>query len=282
MGHPYFKIRREFRDAGLVALSANFVLYGDMSSRLMGIAAALGPEQEIYSIDECFVGLDGVGGDLIRRATVIRNRLQRWLGLPACVGIGPTKTLAKLANHVAKSAVRKPGSYPEEFGSVCDLSRLPASDLDAVLAATPVGDVWGVGRRIDEQLREIGVATALDLARTDPGLIRKSWSVVLERTVRELQGTSCIDLEDAPADKRQIACTRSFGGRISDLDSLVEAVSAFATRAAEKLRRQAGEAGQVLVFVRTSPFSDGPRHAESATIRLRRPTSDSSRAASSA
>ena len=252
MGHPYFKIRREFGEAGVVALSANFVLYGDMSSRFMGIAAALGPEQEVYSIDECFVGLDGVGGDLSRRASVIRNRLQRWLGLPACVGIGPTKTLAKLANHVAKSAVRKPGSYPEEFGFVCDLARLPSSDLDAVLAATPVGEVWGVGRKIEAGLRETGVASALDLARADPGLIRRRWSVVLERTVRELQGQSCVDLDDAPADKQQIACTRSFGRRVSDLESLVEAVSAFSSRAAEKLRRQGGEAGQVLVFIRTT------------------------------
>lgn len=277
MGHPYFKIRREFGEAGVVALSANFVLYGDMSSRFMGIAAALGPEQEVYSIDECFVGLNGVGGDLSRRASVIRNRLQRWLGLPACVGIGPTKTLAKLANHVAKSAVRKPGSFPEEFGFVCDLARLPSSDLDAVLAATPVGEVWGVGRKIEAGLRETGVASALDLARADPGMIRRRWSVVLERTVRELQGQSCVDLDDAPTDKQQIACTRSFGRRVSDLESLVEAVSAFSSRAAEKLRRQGGEAGQVLVFIRTSPFSDGPKHAESAAIRLARPTADTLR-----
>ncbi len=274
MGHPHFKIRREFPNAGVIAISANFVLYGDMSSRFMGISAALGPSQEIYSIDECFVDLDGVGGDLVRRSHAIRNRLQRWLGLPAGIGIGQTKTLAKLANHVAKSAVRKPGTYPEEFGYVCDLAALPPSDFDAVLAATAVGEIWGVGRKIGAQLEAVGVSTALDLARMVPSLARKRWSVVLERTVRELQGQPCIGLDDVPPAKQQIACTRSFGRRITDLPSLIEAVSLFASRAAEKLRNQDGTAGQVLVFIHTSPFSEGKQYANSATIRLLRPTSD--------
>ena len=274
MGHPHFKIRRDFPDAGVVALSANFVLYGDMSSRFMGVAAAMGPQQEVYSIDECFIGLDGVGGDLVRRARVIRNRLQHWLGLPAGIGIGPTKTMAKLANHVAKSAVRKPGSYPEEFGSVCNLAALPGSDLDAVLGATPVEDVWGVGRKIGAQLTELGVTSALDLANLNPSLVRKRWSVVLERTVRELQGENCIALDDAPAAKQQIACTRSFGERISDLSHLTEAISAFASRAAEKLRQQESVAGQVLVFIQTSPFGSGKQYAKSANVRFPRPTAD--------
>lgn len=217
MGHPHFKIRREYPNAGIIAISANFVLYGDMSSRFMGIAAALGPNQEIYSIDECFVGLDGVGGDLVRRSLAIRNRLQCWLGLPAGIGIGQTKTLAKLANHVSKSAVRKPGSYPEEFGYVCNLAALPMSDMDAVLAVTSVGEIWGVGRKIGKQLEEVGIVNALQFANMEPSLVRKRWSVVLERTVRELQGQSCIGIDDAPPAKQQIACTRSFGRRINDL-----------------------------------------------------------------
>jgi len=125
MGHPFFKIQREFADAGVIAIPGNFVLYGDMSSRFMGIAAAFGPQQEIYSIDECFIGLAGVGEALVRRAHAIRNGLLHWLGLPAGIGIGQARTLAKLANHVAKSAARKPGSYPAEFGSVCNLAALP-------------------------------------------------------------------------------------------------------------------------------------------------------------
>lgn len=272
MGHPYFKIRREF--PGVIAISANFVLYGDMSNRFMGIAAALGPSQEVYSIDECFIGLAGVGGNLTRRAHVIRNRLQNWLGLPAGIGIGPTKTLAKLANHVAKSAVRKPGSYPADLGYVCNLAALPSSDLDAVLMATSVGDIWGVGRKIWAQLESIGVSNALQLANLDPSLVRKRWSVMLERTVRELQGQSCISLEDVAPPKQQIACTRSFGQRISAYQPLAEAVSTFASRAAEKLRGQDGVTSQVLVFIHTSPFSEGKQYAKSATVRLLRPTAD--------
>lgn len=272
MGHPYFKIRRDF--PGVIAISANFVLYGDMSNRFMGIAAALGPSQEVYSIDECFIGLAGVGGNLTRRAHVIRNRLQNWLGLPAGIGIGPTKTLAKLANHVAKSAVRKPRSYPADLGYVCNLAALPSSELDAVLMATSVGDIWGVGRKIGAQLESIGVSNALQLANLDPSLVRKRWSVVLERTVRELQGQSCISLEDVAPAKQQIACTRSFGQRISAYQPLAEAVSTFASRAAEKLRGQDGVASQVLVFIHTSPFSEGKQYAKSATVRLQRPTAD--------
>ena len=272
MGHPYFKIRRDF--PGVIAISANFVLYGDMSNRFMGIAAALGPSQEVYSIDECFIGLAGVGGDLTSRAHVIRNRLQNWLGLPAGIGIGPTKTLAKLANHIAKSAVRKPGSYPADLGYVCNLAALPSSDLDAVLMATSVGDIWGVGRKIGAQLESIGVSNALQLANLDPSLVRQRWSVVLERTVRELQGQSCISLEDVAPPKQQIACTRSFGQRISAYQPLAEAVSTFGSRAAEKLRGQDGVASQVLVFIHTSPFSEGKQYAKSATVRLQRPTAD--------
>lgn len=274
MGHPYFQILRELPDAGVIAISPNFALYGDMSSRFMGVAAALGPIQEIYSIDECFIGLDGVRGDLVRRAHIIRDRLLHWLGLPACIGIGSTKTLAKLANHVAKSAVRKPGSYPRSYGTVCNWSALSAAQRNAVLAATPVGEIWGVGRRIGAQLTDAGMHSALDLANLDPALASRRWSVVLARTVRELQGQSCIDLEAVPPAKQQIACTRSFGKKVRDLPPLIEAVSAFASRAAEKLRQQESMASQVLVFLHTSPFAPGNQYSRSVTVRLLRPTAD--------
>ena len=195
-------------------------------------------------------------------------------GIPCGVGIGATKTLAKLANHVAKTAERKPGSYPAELAQVCNLAALPAQDLDDVLRATAVGEVWGVGRRISAQLIDAGVCNALDLARLDPATVRRRWSVVLERTVRELQGTPCVQLDDAPAPKKQIACTRSFGAPVSELEPLAEAVSEFATRAAEKLRAQGSLAGQVLVFAHTSPFRPGPRFSRSAVVPLRRPTAD--------
>ena len=277
MGHPWFQVRQAWPDAGITALSANFALYGDMSSRLMGIAAGLGPDQEVYSIDETFIGLAGVPGDLVKRSRAVRARISQWTGLPTCVGIGPTKTLAKLANHIAKTAERKPGSYPAELAAVCNLDRLPASDLDAVMAATEVGEVWGIGPRIADQLRALGVRNVLDAARLDPATVRRRWSVVLERTVRELQGMPCIDLEDAPAPKREIAVTRSFGRPVRELQQLVQAISEYAARAAEKLRRQGSLAARVLVFAHTSPFRPGPRWAKSLVVPLRRPTADTAR-----
>ena len=225
MGEPWFQIQRRLPDAGVIALSANFTLYGDMSNRMMGIAAGLGPEQEIYSIDESFIGLAGVRGDLAQRGHAVRARVLQWTGLPCGIGIGSTKTLAKLANHIAKTADRKPGSYPAEFARVFNLAALPASDVDAVMAATDLAEIWGVGRRIVAQLREDGLKTALDVMRLDPAVVRRRWSVVLERTVREMQGQPCIAFEDVTPDKQEIASTRSFGQPITELNDLVEAVN---------------------------------------------------------
>jgi len=274
MGAPWFEIRHLEKQAGLVGLSANFALYGDMSERMMSVASALGPTQEIYSIDESFIGLHGVSGDLTTQSRAIRERILQWTGIPCCVGIGVTKTLAKLANHIAKSAERKRGSYPKELAIVCNLATLPKSEVDSLFAATDVGDIWGVGRKIGAQLKDAGVNTVLDFVRLSPSLVRSRWSVVLERTVRELQGEPCISLEESPPAKQQIACTRSFGHPVMELSKLIEAVSEFASRTAEKLRGQNSMAGQLLVFAHTSPFRAGPRFSESSVIRLRRPTSD--------
>ncbi len=275
MGAPWFQIKHLEAEAGLVSLSANFALYGDMSDRLMSLAAGLGHRQEVYSIDECFVDLGGIPGDLVRRARILRQRLWRWIGIPCCIGLGPTKTLAKLANHIAKSAERKPGSYPMQHAQVCHLGLLDQAALDDLLARTEVGEVWGVGPRISRQLMAQGVETALDLARLSPAVARTQWGVVLERTVRELQGTPCMDIEDVPSPKQQIACTRSFGQPVLQLADLREAVTEFACRAAQKLRRQNSHAAQVLVFVRTSPFRSTPQYSQSAIVPLRRPGADS-------
>jgi DNA polymerase V len=277
MGEPIFQVRRRLPNAGIVALSANFALYGDMSNRFMSIVSGLGPESEQYSIDEIFVGLDGVRGDLAKRAHLVRDRVQQWLGIPCCVGLGQTKTLAKLANHIAKTAERKPGSYPVAFSRVCNLAALPASDLEAIMAATDLQEVWGIGPRIGKQLQEAGLRSVLDVVRLDPATVRRRWSVVLERTVRELQGQPCIALDDAPGPKKEIACTRSFGQVVTELKDLGEAVSEFVGRAAEKLRKQDGQAGQVLVFIHTSPFrKDDKQYSRSVTVPLRRPTADTS------
>ena len=274
MGAPWFKIKHLAEEVGLVALSANFALYGDMSDRMMSLAAGLGPHQEVYSIDESFIDLSGIRGDLVERSHKIRSRILQWVGIPCGIGIGSTKTLAKLANHIAKTAERKPGSYPEHLAQVCNLSALPPAELEQILQATAVNEVWGVGRQISKQLNDGGIHTVLDLVKVDPATIRRGWSVVLERTVRELQGTPCIDLDDSPAAKKEIACTRSFGHPVTELTQLNEAVTEFASRAAEKVRKQHSLAMQVMVFIRTSPFRSDPQYSRSMVVPLRRPSAD--------
>ena len=275
MGTPYHEVRAALPDAGVVALSANFTLYGDMSNRMMAIAAGLGPAQEIYSIDECFVGLHGMRGDLRERALRLRERILQWTGLPCGIGIGPTKTLAKLANHVAKEAERRPGApYPAALAQVCDLAACGVP-IDDLLAATAVGDLWGVGRQLTARLKEQGIHTALDLARSDAAVLRRRFGVILERTVRELRGQPCLELEDVPPPRKEVSCTRAFGDPVDTLAPLQEAVSEYASRAAFKLRQQASRAGQVLVFIHTNPFRRSERqYARSITVPLRRPSAD--------
>lgn len=276
MGTPYFEIRDKLPAGTVTALSANFGLYGDLSTRMMSLAAGLGPHQEIYSVDETFVAVDGIR-DVTTRARRVRERILQWIDIPCGIGIGATKTLAKLANHVAKAAERKPGSYPEDLAQVCNLAELPASDFDAVLQATPVDEIWGIGPSLTRQLNAEGISNALQVARMDPAMARRRWNVIVERTVRELQGMACIAFEDAPAPKKEIASTRSFGRPVTRLQDLEEAVTTFASRAAEKLRKQQGHAGQVLVFVHTSPFRrQDAQYSRNAVVPLRKPTADTS------
>ncbi|OAD81820.1 DNA polymerase V subunit UmuC [Comamonas thiooxydans] len=274
MGAPYFQIRHLHDEAGLVALSANFALYGDMSDRMMSLAASLGPAQEIYSIDECFITLDGVK-DVTRRALVIRDRILRGIGIPTCIGIAQTKTLAKLANHVAKDSERKPGSYPAHLQRVCNFAELSAGELQFLLECTPVGDVWGIGRQTTKRLAALDVHTAWQLRNMPAALARARFGVVVERTLRELQGVPCIEMESELPPKQQIACTRSFGQPVTELQPLLEAISHYAQRAAEKLRAQAHRAGAIHVFARSSPFrpNDEP-FSRCATIQLQPPSSD--------
>lgn len=275
MGAPWFQIKHLAESDGLVALSANFALYGDLSDRMMSLAAGLGPGQEVYSIDESFIDLAGVRGNLTERSFKIRARILQWVGIPCGIGIGATKTLAKLANHVAKTAERKPGSYRADLAQVCNFAELSPAEMNEVLSTTEVGEVWGVGRRIGKQLTDSGIKSVADLVRLDPVMVRSRWSVVLERTVRELQGTPCIDMEHAPVAKKEIACTRSFGQTITEFRQLVEAVTEFASLAAQKLRKQGSTCRVVMVFVRSSPFrKDDEQYSRSITIPLRRPSSD--------
>lgn len=274
MGAPWHEIKHLENDAGLIALSANFELYGDMSDRMMHIAAELGHSQEIYSIDESFIDLSGVPGDLVERSRRVRARIHSGIGIPCGIGIGQTKTLAKLANHIAKTAERKPGSYPKCLAQVCNLSGLGAIELDAVFRSTDIKEVWGIGPSISKQLNDGGIKTVYDLVRMDVATARRGWSVGLERTIRELQGMPCINLEDSATPKKEIACTRSFGRPVMEFAPLREAVSEFASRAAVKLREQESLAAHIKVFIRTSPFRDVPQYNRYALVPLLRPSSD--------
>lgn len=268
MGEPWFKLKDLARHHGIIAYSSNYALYADMSNRVMEILRGFSPQQEVYSIDECFLDLTGFERrDLTDYGLEIRSRIKEWLGLPVCVGIGASKTLAKLANHIAK---KNP-----EFNGVCDSNAMTEQEWDAWLARIEVGEVWGIGRKLAPQLNAMGIQSVLDLKRADTATIRSRFSVVLEKTIRELNGTVCIDLEEAPPPKQQIVSSRSFGMPITDLQSLAESVTLYMSRAAEKLRRQQSCAGSVHVFIRTSPFKpDEAYYANSLTIPLPSPTDD--------
>ena len=266
MGVPYFKIETGFRKAGGVALSSNYALYADMSNRVMSILSGFAPDQEVYSIDECFLNMDGQI-DLPGIGKIIRERVKQWTGLPVCVGIGHSKTLAKLANHVAK---KRPA-----WNGVCSLTGLSEHEQLQITGDFEVGEVWGVGRRIATRLEQMGITTVRQLRGADVTLIRREFSVVMERTVMELRGVSCLALEDVAPPKKQIMSSRSFGLPVYDLPGLEESVAAYVSRAGEKLRRQQHVAGGVMVLLETNPFKpDDPQYHPSITVPLVTPTSD--------
>ena len=275
MAQPWFEVRHLERSAGLIALSANFELYGDMSSRMMVLAAGYAPRQEIYSIDECFLDFDGVSGELAPIGHALRRQVLKAVGLPTSVGFGPTKTLAKLANHVAKTADRKPGSYPRQLAQVCDFGSLGSDALDEVMRRTEVGNIWGVGRKTAPKLHEAGIRTVLDLKRADAATLGRQFSVVMQKTALELQGTRCLEVDHDPPAQQQIMCSRSFGSPVTELADLIESVSDFASRVAGRLRAQQAVCNAVHVFIMTSPYrKQDQQHSPTATLPLPRPSAD--------
>jgi DNA polymerase V len=267
MGVPVFQIKSEMQRHGILAFSSNYALYADLSSRVMRTLEEMAPRVEVYSIDEAFLDLTGIESaiSLVEFGQQVRERIGHWIGITVCVGIAPTKTLAKLANHAAKK-------YPATQG-VVDLTN--PDRQRRLLALVPVDDVWGVGRRLSKRLNALGITTALDLANASPRAIRDQFSVVLERTVRELNGESCIELEEIPPTKKQIVCSRSFGVKVTQFELLREAVCEYATRATEKLRKEQQQAKVMTVFIRTSPFKDNElQYSNSASGELLIPSCD--------
>ena len=283
MGQPWFQCRELEKSDGLVALSSNYALYGDMSNRVMTIASEYAPRQEIYSIDESFLDFEGVLDDLVAIGRRLRAKVLRHTGIPTCAGFGPTKTLAKLANHIAKTAERKPGSYPNAYSQVFDFGSISAAELKVVFDTTAVDEVWGIGRRISAKLNAGGIETVAQLLRADVPTLRRQFSVVLERTVMELHGVRTIQLDDVSAARQQIMCSRSFGHPVYTLEDMIEAVSSHATRVAEKARHDQSLAGAVHVFAHTSPHrKQDKQYSASVTVPLVRPTADTRLLASAA
>lgn len=248
MAAPYFKIKAALRYHQVTVFSSNYALYADLSERVMQTLAEMSPAIEIYSIDEAFVNLSGVSSciPLPEFGHQIRNRIRQYTGLTVGVGIAPTKTLAKLANYAAKR-------WPALGGVVDIASPLRQRKL---LARVPVAEVWGVGRRISKKLALMNINTALELADSSPWVIRRHFSVVLERTVRELCGEKCLGLEEYSPVRQQIVCSRSFGYRITRYSEMRQAICAYAERAAEKLRQEKQFCRFISVFIRTSPHTD--------------------------
>jgi DNA polymerase V len=223
-------------------------------------------EREVYSIDECFLDLTHHRIDPTAHGRVIRERVMRWTGLPVCVGFGQTKTLSKLGNNIAK---KQP-----QWQGVCDLTALSDGALNRVLTDVDVGDVWGIGRRLSEQLKQGGIATAAQLRNADAKRIRERFRVVVERTVSELQGTSCLSWETEPAPRKQIVASRSFGAPIYVFDDLVEPMHACGT-SSRKLRQEGSIAGRVGVWIETNRFRpQDPQYSPARSIQLPMPTDD--------
>ncbi|ALZ13428.1 translesion error-prone DNA polymerase V subunit UmuC [Pseudomonas aeruginosa] len=265
MGAPYFQWRDQMREWGVVCFSSNYELYGQMSARVMTTLEEMFPRLEVYSIDEAFADLTGLQSDLVELGREARARVLLWTGIPVGVGIGPTKTLAKLANWAAKTWRKSEG--------VIDL-RDP-SRRDRLLQMTDVSEVWGVGRRLTARLQPLGIKTAWDLAQYDPVSLRRQFSVVLEKTARELRGISWLQLEEAVPPRQIICSSKMFGARVRELPPIREAVAAYVSKAAEKMRAQGSLAGALQVAIRTGMHNpDQPRYANAINCPLPYPTDD--------
>ncbi len=272
MGQPWFQMQALAKQHGIIGLSSNYALYADMSARMMALLATYAPDQEIYSIDECFLGMDGFDQwDRIAHARRMRQQVRQWIGLPVCVGIAESKTLAKLANHIAKKGLAG-------TDGVFDLAALSQAERSALFSRINVGEVWGIGPRLTQRLAERNITTVEALRTADPKLLRREYSVVVERTVAELNGTSCLDLEHVTPRKQEIQSSRSFGTYVQDLGQLEEAVATYIATAAVKLRGQRSRAARVHVYIRTNPFKpDRPQYQQAITVPLTVATDDTLR-----
>ncbi|MDO7480083.1 Y-family DNA polymerase [Acinetobacter baumannii] len=269
MGVPLFQIKDIVQQHNVIVLSSNYAMYAEMSRRFHTILASYVTDEEVepYSIDECFVDFTAYekNFDLEKVGQQMRQQIWKWLGLPVCVGIGRSKTEAKIANHIAK---KNPG-----FNSVCDLVNMDPCNKEYYFAQIDVSEVWGVGRKHSKKLQSMGINTVLDLACAEPREMQKRFSIVMARTIYELQGVSCIEIEHTPPSKKQIVASRSFGGRVTELTDLKEAISMYAQDACKRLRDEGLLCGCMIAFVQSNPFDPNvPFYNKSITGSFSEPT----------
>jgi len=264
MGTPWFQMAELAKKHGIQAYSSNYTLYGDMSSRVVQVLKAFTPNLEVYSIDESFLQIETVlkqYQDTIELGQKIKQQVKDTTGLPVCVGIGASKTLAKFANHLAKKH--------KQFSGVCDVEAMPKVELYQWMSEIPAGEVWGVGKQITKKLKAQHIHSVFDLLQVSPQAMRQQFGVVMERLCYELRGTSCLQLEEVAPAKQQIIASRSFGKLVTSQTELAESVATHTARAAEKLRSQNSTTGALTVFIQTNPFKQNePQHHQSITIPL--------------
>ena len=269
MGVPYFQVKNLVRQNDVVVRSSNYPLYGDMSSRVMRIIAQYSPIQEIYSIDESFIDLQGLPFDLVNHMQSLRKQVKCWTGIPVCVGIGSTKVLAKLANRIAKKYSR--------FNGVFDIDALPYDRYRRLLQSIEVGDLWGIGRQSAKKLRRININSSYDFYRSDIGIIETLLGVNGKRVYRELRGHSCVSIEYIPPTRQQIVSSRSFGADLTDFDELNQALTILTRKAVNKLNNHKLAATTLTVFIYTNPHKkDKPCVHLSKTIGMTTATEDES------
>ena len=268
MATPWFKMQELAKEHGIVAYSSNYTLYGDMSDRVVKVLRRFTPNLEVYSIDESFLRIESVlkaYADASALGSTIRQEVKDTTGLPVCVGIGASKTLAKFANYLAKK-------HPQ-FGGVCDVSSMSKETLYQWMSETPAGEVWGIGRQLAKKLKLLNINTVFDLWQISPQTMRQQFGVVMERLCYELRGVSCLKLEEVAPAKQQIIASRSFGKLVTSLEELAEAVATHTARAAEKLRTQNSVTGALSIFIQTNPHKQyEPQYAQSITVALENPS----------
>jgi DNA polymerase V len=248
MGEPWFQLKDLAKKHNIITCSSNYALYADMSDRVMSILSKFSPAQEIYSIDECFLDLTGFcKDDLNTYAKKICRCIQQQTGLPVCIGIGASKTLAKLANHIAKKN--------SSFQGVCNFNAMTIQEQNKWLHKVKVGKIWGIGKQLEPKLQQIHIYNASDLKNINPSMLDLQFSVSLKKIICELNNIICFELEETTAPKKQITCSRSFGVLITSFKSLEQSIALYVTRAAEKLRQQNSYTGSIHIYICTSPFN---------------------------